>query len=264
VNKFSDLLTKELVGRGASAEMIDAVSVENGQLKLPLSALSGMNWIQSIIKSMIDKRVLDTNTPGKAFYQRSVWGMEGQSILSDDNIPPTINGGKKLQVNNEDNSMDIVLSIDYFEDILKKAKVKSGRKVKKTRKVKRNQYVTYEKYGQPVTDYTKTQEVEVDEEYETDEYVSVSTLSFEQQKKWLEDHNIIGHNAKANIIGYRIPTQAVSSIHAMRCVDVLPVVRDTIIMPAAITAITGSDRQYHCSNQSNIKNSFNCWELFNQ
>ena len=264
VNKFSDLLTKELVGRGASAEMIDAVSVEDGQLKLPLAALSGMNWIQSIIKSMIDKRVLDTNTPGKAFYQRSVWGMEGQSILSDDNIPPTINGGKKLQVNNEDNSMDIVLSIDYFEDILKKAKVKSGRKVKKTRKVKRNQYVTYEKYGQPITDYTKTQEVEVDEEYETDEYVSVSTLSFEQQKKWLEDHNIIGHNAKANIIGYRIPTQAVSSIHAMRCVDVLPVVRDTIIMPAAITAITGSDRQYHCSNQSNIKNSFNCWELFNQ
>ena len=264
VQKFSDLLTKELVGRGASAEMIDAVSVENGQLKLPLSALSGMNWIQSIIKSMIDKRVLDTNTPGKAFYQRSVWGMEGQSILSDDNIPPTINGGKKLQVNNEDNSMDIVLSIDYFEDILKKAKVKSGRKVKKTRKVKRNQYVTYEKYGQRVTDYTKTQEVEVDEEYETDEYVSVSTLSFEAQKKWLEDHNIIGHNAKANIIGYRIPTQAVSSIHAMRCVDVLPVVRDTIIMPAAITSITGSDRQYHCSNQSNIKNSFNCWELFNQ
>lgn len=264
VQKFSDLLTKELVGRGASAEMIDAVSVENGQLKLPLSALSGMNWIQSIIKSMIDKRVLDTNTPGKAFYQRSVWGMEGQSILSDDNIPPTINGGKKLQVNNEDNSMDIVLSIDYFEDILKKAKVKSGRKVKKTRKVKRNQYVTYEKYGQPVIDYTKTQEVEVEEEYETDEYVPVSTLSFEEQKKWLEDHNIIGHNAKANIIGYRIPTQAVSSIHAMRCVDVLPVVRDTIIMPAAITSITGSDRQYHCSNQSNIKNSFNCWELFNQ
>ena len=96
MNKFSDLLTKELVGRGASAEMIDAVSVEDGQLKLPLAALSGMNWIQSIIKSMIDKRVLDTNTPGKAFYQRSVWGMEGQSILSDDNIPPTINGGKKL------------------------------------------------------------------------------------------------------------------------------------------------------------------------
>lgn len=173
--------------------------------------------------------------------------------------------------------MDIVLSIDYFEDILKKAKVKSGRKVKKTRKVKRNQYVTYEKYGQTVTDYTKTQEVEVDEEYEADEYVSVSSLSFEEQRQWLIDHKIIGGpqydendqpiagtGASANIIGYRIPTQAVSSIHAMRCVDVLPVVRDTIIMPAAITSITGSDRQYHCSNQSNIKNSFNCWELSNQ
>lgn len=254
VNKFSKVLTKELIGRGASAEMIDAVSVENGELKTPLSALSGMNWIQSIIKSMIDKRVVDTNTPGKAFYQRSVWGMEGHSILSDDNIPPSINGGRKLQVNNEDGSMDVVLSIDYYEDVLKKAKVKTGRKIKKTRKVKRNEYDTYEKYGIRYTDYTKTHEVEVEEEYEADEYISVFELPFEKQRQWLIDHKLIGGpkfdengnaipgtGASASIIGYRIPTQAISSIHAMRCVDVLPVVRDTIIMPAAITSITGSD-----------------------
>lgn len=274
VEKFSKLLTKELVGRGASAEMIDAVSVENGKLKVPLAALSGMNWIQSIIKSMIDKRVVDTNTPGKAFYQRSVWGMEGVSILDDDNIPPTINSGKPLQVKNEEGSMDVVLSIDYFEDVLKQAKVKTGKKVKKTRKVKKSVYDTYEKYGVKYTDYTKTHDVEVEEEYETDEYISVSQLSFEEQRQWLIDHNIIGGpqydendkpipstGASANIIGYRIPTQAVSSIHAMRCVDVLPVVRDTIIMPKAITSITGSDKQYHCSNQSNIKNPFNCGKL---
>ena len=254
VNKFSSVLTKELVGRGASAEMIDAVSVENGQLKVPLAALSGMNWIQSIIKSMIDKRVIDTNTPGKAFYQRSPWGMEGVSVLSDENIPPSLNDGKPLQVKNEDGSMDVVLSIDYFEDILKKAKVKTGKKIKKTRKVVKKEYDTYEKYGVPHTDYTRTHDVQVEEEYETDEYVSVSSLSFEEQRQWLIDHKIIGGpkydedgkpipgtGASANIIGYRIPTQAVSSIHAMRCVDVIPVIRDTIIMPKAITSITGSD-----------------------
>jgi len=48
-------------------------------------------------------------------------------------------------------------------------------------------------------------------------------------------------NAKANIVGYRIPTQAVSSIHAMRCVDVICAVRDTIILPREVTAVTGSD-----------------------
>lgn len=44
------------------------------------------------------------------------------------------------------------------------------------------------------------------------------------------------------MIAYRIPTQAISSIHALRCVDVIPTVRDTVILPAEITAITGSDK----------------------
>jgi len=43
------------------------------------------------------------------------------------------------------------------------------------------------------------------------------------------------------MVGYRIPTQAISSIHALRCVDVIPVVRDTIILPKEFTKITGSD-----------------------
>ena len=69
-------------------------------------------------------------------------------------------------------------------------------------------------------------------------------------RKIKDGENIAGftrvswHNAEANIVGYRIPTQAISSIHALRCVDVLPVVRDTIVLPSEITAITGSDKQY--------------------
>jgi len=51
----------------------------------------------------------------------------------------------------------------------------------------------------------------------------------------------IWKHAAANIVGYRIPTQATSSIRAMRCVDVLPVQRHTIMMPKEITATTGSD-----------------------
>ena len=42
-------------------------------------------------------------------------------------------------------------------------------------------------------------------------------------------------------IGYRIPTQAVSSIHALRCVDVVPVIGHNIFLPKEFTRITGSD-----------------------
>jgi hypothetical protein len=39
--------------------------------------------------------------------------MEGDSKMS-----PTLNRGQKLQMINEDHSMDAVISIDYFKDIL--------------------------------------------------------------------------------------------------------------------------------------------------
>lgn len=66
-------------------------------------------------------------------------------------------------------------------------------------------------------------------------------MSIDELRNWLKSRGIIGENAKASIIGYRIPTQAQSSIHALRIVDILPVVNDTIILPAEFTKITGSD-----------------------
>jgi hypothetical protein len=48
-------------------------------------------------------------------------------------------------------------------------------------------------------------------------------------------------DAEAVMIGYRIPTQAQSSIHALRIVDVLPATKTTIILPEEFTKITGSD-----------------------
>jgi hypothetical protein len=65
--------------------------------------------------------------------------------------------------------------------------------------------------------------------------------NFEKARQFLIDNKVIGPNAEANTIGYRIPTQSQSSIHPLRFVDVLPVVRDTIILPKDFTAITGSD-----------------------
>jgi hypothetical protein len=75
----------------------------------------------------------------------------------------------------------------------------------------------------------------------------------------LFDNKIIGNRSdvKANTIGYRIPTQAQSSIHALRFVDVLPVVKDTIILPREFTKVTGSDfdidKLYLASLAYNVK-----------
>lgn len=103
VEKFSKILTEELSRRGASTRQLDAVKTvirgkdQKKQLNIPLAAQSGVNWIQSIIVSMINKLTIDINTPGEAFYQRSVWGMQGETtVVGDEDLPESINGGKDL------------------------------------------------------------------------------------------------------------------------------------------------------------------------
>lgn len=218
VEKFSEMLTEELTNRGASSELLDAVSIENGKMKMPLAALSGMSWIQSIIASIVNKRIVDIRIPGSAYIQRSAWGVEGSSIISDENIPPSLYGGKPLQMINENGSMDCVLSIDFFEHLIPKV-VKRDEQGHIIYQVDDDGHFILDKEGnrKPV----------------------MERMSFEKARQWLLDNGIIG--GEPTIFGYRIPTQAISSIHALRCVDVLPVVRDTVILPAEFTKITGAD-----------------------
>lgn len=232
IEKFSNFLQQELSKRGANLEMLNATSIvkENEtdaegnpiyNMELPLDAMPNMNWIQSIIASVVNDETINANIQGKAFYQRSVWGMEGSTqVLNDENLPKSINNGNKLKMINEHGSMDCVLSIDFFTDVLKQA--------------------------------------------------GLEKASFEKQRQWLLDNGIIGGaefdeagnitktGASTNMVGYRIPTQAISSIHALRCVDVLPVVRDTVILPQEFTTITGSDfdidKLYISSIQYKVKN----------
>lgn len=67
-------------------------------------------------------------------------------------------------------------------------------------------------------------------------------VSYAAMRKWLLKEEIIGPNAKPFGIGYRIPTQGLSSTFAFRVVDVLPaVVGDTVVVPDEFTGQTGSD-----------------------
>lgn len=221
IQKFAKFLNDELTSRNANKNTIDAITIKvdadgSKHLNIPLAAQSDPHWIESILTSALNKRIIDVKTPGNAFYQRSVFAMEGNVISDDeyDKLPAaakklinwqTLNEGKQLQFVNNDGSMDAVISIDYFEHIIPEG------------------------------------------------------MSFDQARKWLFNNKIIGNRSdvKANTIGYRIPTQAQSSIHALRFVDVLPVVKDTIILPREFTKVTGSDfdidKLYLASLAYNVK-----------
>lgn len=223
IQKFAKFLNDELTSRNANKNTIDAITTKvdadgSKHLNVPLAAQSDPHWIESILTSALNKRIIDVKTPGNAFYQRSVFAMEGNVISDDeyDKLPAaakklinwqTLNEGKQLQFVNNDGSMDAVISIDYFEHIIPEG------------------------------------------------------MSFDQARKWLFDNKIIGNRSdvKANTIGYRIPTQAQSSIHALRFVDVLPVVKDTIILPREFTKVTGSDfdidKLYLASLAYNVKDN---------
>jgi len=78
-----------------------------------------------VLISSINKKVVDIETPGAAFIQRSVWNMEGSSlfertsIIGDSDLPQDINNGNRLQMVNEEGSMDCVLSFDFIKKMFK-------------------------------------------------------------------------------------------------------------------------------------------------
>lgn len=186
--KLSEYLIEQLGTRNANKNLIDALTYnpQTGSMNAPIASTADASWMESMLISAANKDIIDIMTPGSSFIQRSVFAIEGKngegSIQGQE-----IYNGKRLQMINEEGSMDAVISIDYFQDIIPK------------------------------------------------------NLSYNEARQWLLDHNIIGEKATSNTIGYRIPTQAQSSIHALRFVDVVPAVKSTVILPTEFTKITGSD-----------------------
>lgn len=186
--KLSEYLIEQLGTRNANKNLIDALTYnpQTGSMNAPIASTSDASWMESMLISAANKDIIDIMTPGSSFIQRSVFAIEGKNGEGGIQGQEVYNG-KRLQMINEEGSMDAVISIDYFQDILPK------------------------------------------------------NLSYNEARQWLLDHNIIGENATSNTIGYRIPTQAQSSIHALRFVDVVPAVKSTVILPTEFTKITGSD-----------------------
>lgn len=254
--KFIETVLDMIKSDDPNINLLSSLQVEGDEksgyrLSMPIDAVQSSNFLESKLIAKINGEVIDTKTPGAAFIQRSVWGMQGSKlfersdggIVGDNNV--TLYNGKRLQMINEEGSMDCVLSIDYFKKLLGDFDIQTKR--------------TFElKDGAKIPLKDKDGNIKVDKDGNTIYKTKLEKrqLSFEEARQWLIDNGIIGEKAKANILAYRIPTQAQSSIHALRCVDVIPVVNDTVILPEEFTKITGSDFKILES-----LNFFNCWEV---
>lgn len=183
-------LQDEAIGSDSNDNIISGLAMdESGKPIIPLAACSDNNFVESSFISTINKKTIDIDLPGGSFIQRSTFGLEAssQSVVSDS----MLNNGKRLNLLNEDGSMDSIVSINLFKHIIPGYK----------------------------------------------------RMTFTEAKQWLIDHDIIGDKSTATAIGYRIPTQAIASISALRFTDVLPeIMGDTIILPEEFTKLTGSDK----------------------
>lgn len=273
--KYSKALKRTLGSDKISlnlAQALQLVPYKDGKGKIryrfnmPLDAVQSSNFLESKIISSINKSVIDTKTPGAAFIQRSIWSMESATLydrrkgklIGDENIAPSINGGNRLQMVNEEGSMDCVLSVDFFTKIFgdlfhyttggdyilnefgNRIPVTRIHKGKTLYKVKQADMFNEGKFVETWVDDINDLPDGTEVIYKKNK-IERHTRSFDEVRQYLIDQGVIGPNAKTNILAYRIPTQAQASTHALRCVDIMSVVNDTVMLPAEFTRVTGSD-----------------------
>ena len=200
--KIVNYLQRQATNSGMSAEIIANLTVdENGNILVPIEAQSIRDWIQTKITSFVNKAVVDVNTPGGSAIQMSSFAYEAvsRSVETDAELGSAFNQGKKLKFLAKEGHMQVILSENFFRDILPE---------------------------------------------------ELKNASFYSKRKWLIDNGIIGSRmvdgveveSKPYGIGYRIPTQGLSSMFSFQVADIMPTtIGDTIIVPEEFTAMTGSD-----------------------
>lgn len=239
---------------------------------------SSQAFEQSVASKVYDN-VIDIPTNGGSAIQQSEFGFIGgmhqyskdSSIKSNDQYA-SYNEGNKLKWIKEDNSMEVMLSIKFFYDVLptfyKNLDYWSQRQwlidhdFINGKKSNRKYLGEDEIFDRNVDDfivnlsdklYTK---IKADEKIKTlgDLYKASRSEKFNvSEKKQLQqifdnlnidkyDITDVVSNPKPFGIGYRIPTQGMSSAFAFTVADVLPShVGDLIVVPEEFTSQTGSD-----------------------
>lgn len=120
---LSDKLQRDLLASNADLDIIDQVTLnEKGEFKVPLSASPIAKQLVSKIISAVNKETVDINLPGGTFVQMSSFGLKSitkvKASESGQYSKYMINGGERLKLKNDNNSMDCVISINLLKHII--------------------------------------------------------------------------------------------------------------------------------------------------
>lgn len=110
--KFANILKRKAENSNMNDNVLNGLTVEDGNTNAPISGLSDNSWIESGLISMLNKALVDTNLPGGMFIQMSSILYNRLAVTSD------ANRVRKLNFVNNDGSMDCVISINLLKHII--------------------------------------------------------------------------------------------------------------------------------------------------
>lgn len=257
---LSNYLIQEAKGTNMSAEITEALALDKkGNFRAPIASLSTRNWIESKIISLINKEVIDVNTPGGSAIQMASFGFKGKNVDSYSNISLLNQNIDDLQFSVRTNKLLKAKGINTIEDIIKygEQQLKHYLSDKQFTEIldlfsslnidfntkKEFKYRAFNDGNKLSFDPDKgSMEVMLSTNFFRDVVPQEYQTDYTTMRDWLIKHNVIGSNAKPYGIGYRIPTQGLSSTFSFIVADVLPAqTGDTIVVPDEFTAMTGSD-----------------------
>lgn len=203
--KLSKIIQLDALKKDLGHSVVEAAKLNvNGEIGYPVTMLMSSRLFESTIIAAYNKTAVDVETVGGSFIQVPHMIIRSTSQSSEEERGRCINNGERLKLINEHGSMDCVVSINAFRNILEQV-LGTGYNFEDARNLLLGNEVR-----------VNGRQIKIDP--------------------------IIGKDAKPSAIGYRIPTQSMSSIPPLRVMDILDSTNgDVIIMPDGYVAITGSD-----------------------
>lgn len=237
-----------------------------------IASLTSRLLFENSISSMINKEIVDINTSGGAAVQQSVFGFVSSkhNTFSED----TFKSRQLLNLKLEELNFSV-----YVYKKLDRAGIHSLGEIIKAGESRIKSILKTDKEFNEITDFFESLNLSFDtdisvlEQLNSNEfpvlndgkelkwykengtmevYLSMNFFrhvipqkyqtDYTTMRKWLLDNNIIGANSEPFGVGYRIPTQGMSSTFGFVVADVLPEISgDLIVVPREFTAQTGSD-----------------------
>lgn len=109
--KVSKVLYDSADASNMNQNVLGGLEVTDGKSNAPLSGLSDNAWMESSLISLMNREIIDTNTPGGMFIQMS-------SIMYNDLTVRKDGGVRDLKFDNADGSIECVISINLLKGVI--------------------------------------------------------------------------------------------------------------------------------------------------